>query len=431
MSDTTNPTEPGDAKRWRGHTHRELYQMLHDGPGATASAEPARRWQEISTNLSEIGQDLQKALEQTGSGWTGRAAGRAYDRLSVTAAWATEASASAAEMRAAIENQAEHIARARADMPAPEDVPATQPDPTVAPAAQVAQTQTDLEAPEAAASSAEERAFEVMAAYEQNTSTNTSAMADFDPPPELIKREEVRQGGGFNLGQETAPSGVGGGGGRHALRDDHRPRWSHAGGGGNGWTHTSGSSMGWGETSRGPVAQTSAGPAGPGSYYGGMPASQRRDSDQSRSNRLVGGVSGNSPGAGSGSGGVSAGSPSPGSTQPRAGMGMGAAAGLPHDMQAAAASQAAAAAHQAGAPVAPAGGPAGAGQQERMAMRRFGMEAIGSNQWFGDTDEPVVGQSQRRRRDFRETEEVTESVSILDEEHRLPPNVIGDGSTGR
>ncbi|WP_460405834.1 hypothetical protein, partial [Actinophytocola sediminis] len=95
-------------------------------------------------------------------------------------------------------------------------------------------------------------------------------------------------------------------------------------------------------------------------------------------------------------------------------------------------SQAAAAAQHAGAPLAPAAGaPTGVGQQDRMAMRRFGMEAIGSNQWFGDTDEPVVGESPRRRRDFREPVEVTEAVSVLDEEHRLPPNVIGDGPTGR
>jgi hypothetical protein len=95
--------------------------------------------------------------------------------------------------------------------------------------------------------------------------------------------------------------------------------------------------------------------------------------------------------------------------------------------QAAAASQAAAGAHPgAGAPMAPTAGPAGGGQ-EKMAMRRFGMEAIGSSQWFGDNEEPVVGQSPRRRFDLRESADVTESVSILDEEHKLPPNVIGDG----
>jgi PPE family len=405
--------------RWRGLTHKQLYQLLHDGPGAAASAEPARRWQEIATSLSEIGQDLRKSLEQSGARWSGKAAGSAYDRLSITAAWATDTSASAVEMRAAVENQAEHLARARADMPAPEDVPTAQPDPTATAAVQVAQAQTDLETAEAAASSAEERAFEVMAAYEQSTSTNTSAMATFSPPEQLLLQSDVRRGGGLNV-QETGTAGYEGyDGPRH---DNHRPRHH----GNPHWSQNSTNPAAhWGEQNqRGflttqPTAGTGGGGGGP-SYFAGAATPRRRETDQERfTNRPTSGAApGNSFGA----------SPS-NTTQPRASMSN---VALPPDMQAAAASQAAAAAQHAGAPMAPAAGTGAAGlQQDRMAMRRFGMEAIGSNQWFGEVEEPVVGQSPRRRRDFRENEEVTESVSILDEEHQLPPNVIGDGSSTR
>jgi hypothetical protein len=66
-----------------------------------------------------------------------------------------------------------------------------------------------------------------------------------------------------------------------------------------------------------------------------------------------------------------------------------------------------------------------------MGLRRFGMDAIGSNQWFGEADEAVVGEAPRRRRDFRETEQVIESVDILGDEHKLPPTVIGDGPNER
>ncbi len=31
---------PGDV-RWRGYTHQELYDAIHSGPGAAASAAPA------------------------------------------------------------------------------------------------------------------------------------------------------------------------------------------------------------------------------------------------------------------------------------------------------------------------------------------------------------------------------------------------------
>ncbi|MDQ3402083.1 MAG: hypothetical protein M3548_01635, partial [Actinomycetota bacterium] len=62
-------TEQTDMKRWRGFTHKELYQMLHAGLGAQASATPARRWAAVASTLDEVGQDLGAALETTGAGW--------------------------------------------------------------------------------------------------------------------------------------------------------------------------------------------------------------------------------------------------------------------------------------------------------------------------------------------------------------------------
>ncbi|HEV2783095.1 MAG TPA: hypothetical protein VGX25_27250, partial [Actinophytocola sp.] len=67
---------------------------------------------------------------------------------------------------------------------------------------------------------------------------------------------------------------------------------------------------------------------------------------------------------------------------------------------------------------------------DRAGLRRFGVETIGSGQWFGDGPEPEVrgGTSPNRGRwSSREDERVTEQVSIDGEEHNLPPNVIGEG----
>ena len=102
-----------------------------------------------------------------------------------------------------------------------------------------------------------------------------------------------------------------------------------------------------------------------------------------------------------------------------------------HELQQAAAASQAAAVNPAttGGPMAPGAGAAMGGTQDKLGLRRFGMEAIGSSQWFDDGDQPVVGQSPKRRFDLRDTSDVTESVSILDEEHKLPPTVIGDGPT--
>jgi hypothetical protein len=424
----TNPA-PADGTRWRGYSHKDLYTMLHDGPGAAASAEPSRRWAEISATLTEIGQDLQKALTLTGTAWQGRAAGAAYDRLSTSVAWATASGTSAAALRTAVEDQAEHIARARADMPAPADVPAQQPDPTVPPAVQVVQTQTDAEPAEAAASSAEERAVEVMTAYETATNGTTTALAKFDVPPEVVPNTRIHQGIGTGLAGigATVVAGLTGGGSRdkdNDRRNDGRGGGSRGGDGYPGQTNRSSSPY----DGPGRRPQMPYSPPGPGRMTGvssdpffAMPNSNNSGNDRSneRSPGRTAGVG--NPGGGSGGGGV------PGAG-PKTGLGGMPTPELQQAQQAAAASQAATGAHPAaGTPIAPATGAAGGGA-EKMAMRRFGMEAIGSSQWFGDVEEPVPGQSPKRRFDLRESAESSnESVSILDEENQLPPGVIGEG----
>ncbi len=419
----TTTDQPAAGTRWRGYSHKDLYLMLHDGPGAAASAEPSRRWAELATTLTEIGQDLGKALNQTGENWSGRAAGAAYDRLSGTATWAADAGESAAAMRTSVEDQGDHIAKARADMPKPEDVPAVAPDPAAAPAAQVIQAQTDAEPAEATAASAEERAAEVMAAYEENTNITTAAMATFDAPRELLGRHDIHhnRGGGLLGIIPTVASGLLGIGRHHddrhrdRHRGDHRPWHSPS---------TSESSARW-ESAGG--RQSAPAPA-PGRMTGIstdplLAPGLNSGRGQERSTR---GGGGSSAGGGSGNGGGGAGG---GGNNPAAGPRSG--VGLPpaelQQAQAAAASQAAASAHPgAGAPIAPAGAPMG-GTQDKMAMRRFGMDAIGSSQWFGDTDEPVVGQSPKRRFDLRSAAESDEQQSILDAEHHVPPTVIGEG----
>jgi hypothetical protein len=427
--------DPGEDARWRGYTHKELYQMLHDGPGAAASASPSRRWAEISSTLTEIGQDLKKALEQTNVAWQGRAAGAAYDRLSTTVTWAEDAGAGAGVMRTAVEDQGDHIAKARADMPVPEGVTPVAPDPAVAPAVQVLQTQVDAEPAETAASSAEERAVEVMAAYETNTKATTAALATFDTPQKVLPSTGMHHGnGGGLLGLlPTAAAGLLGGGG---PRHDDRPRndWRNHN---NNWHSTGGSSSHW-EESRRPAA-----PPAPGKTMGvstdpllgaSRSTGGSRERAAGRGGNAAGGGNNSGNGGGNSSGNSSGNAPAAGSSSgnsavPPKGGAPNVVGGLPPSelQHAAAASQAAAnAAQHPGAPIAPTTG-AVSGGQEKMALRRFGMEAIGSSQWFGDANEPAVGESQKRRFDLRESAEVTESVSILDEEHKLPPTVIGEG----
>lgn len=408
----TNPT-PTDGTRWAGFSHEDLYKMLHDGPGASASAEPSRRWAEVAATLTEISQDLKKAIDLTGAGWTGRAAGAAYERLATTVDWASVTGTSAAGMRVSVEDQAGHIARARAEMPAPEGVPPAAPDPTIAPAVTVLQTQTDAEPVEEAAASAQEKAVAVMVAYEKDTNATTAALATFTSPEPLLPDTKIHHGKGgglLGLGQ-TIVAGVFGGGHKDDRHDDNRGG-KGGGRGDNHGTHGSSSTL----LEDGPKRRVPT----PGRMTaltneplvlgpGGAGAGKPQESTPKRGN-----VVGSNPGSNN----------APGPQKPTGNL-------PPHELQqaqqAAAAGQAAAGTHPgAGAPIAPSAG-APLAPQEKLVMRRFGMDAIGSSQWFGDAEDPVPGEAPKRRFDLRETVEVTESVSILDEEHKLPPNVIGEG----
>ncbi|GLZ38562.1 PPE domain-containing protein [Actinokineospora sp. NBRC 105648] len=426
-----------DAKRWRGFTHKELYLMLHDGPGAQASADPSRRWAQLTAALADISHDLGNTLDSSSAVWAGRAAGAAQERLTPLATWAQAASDNAAEMRAAVENQGDYIAKARADMPRPEDVPAPQPDPAVPPAAQVVAVQVDAEPLESAQSAGEQKAFEVMAAYELSTTTNLSVLTGFTAPAELlgVRDQHRNRGDGIESTHSSfAPGHVNVPAPGHDQR--HRPPGYHGvgvGGGGSDGGHfggVGGRGQGVGlsgaafteqaEVVRRPVVQpgmlSGATPMNEVPYTGPGARNGVGSSDEERARRGSGAGGSRGVGGGQYTGGADALSAnSSGAAAP--GMSTAANTG-------------------AGAPMAPgAGAGAGMGGNDKMAMRRFGVDALGSSQWFGDAPDQAgtsggsgssgTRQVGGRRRDLSETEQVTESVDVLGEDVQLPPGVIG------
>ncbi len=423
--------QAADVKRWRGFTHKELYRMLHEGPGAQASADPSRRWAELAATLSEVGQDLRSTLDGSGAVWAGRAAGAAYDRLAPLSVWAQSTSEQAAGMRAAVENQGDFIARARADMPAPEDVPSQRPDSAVPAPVLVAGVQDDAEPVEAAQSAGAQKAFEVMAAYELNTTTNLAALTGFGKPAELLGSQGLHRNRGQGVDSSTHASFAGNHNIPHGAGHEHPRPPAHHGSGGFGHggqgvgLASAAPSFANAEVGRRPIIQpgaySGAGPVGPAPVVApGMRSGADSESDRNGGNRGRRGpaspaLGGLTSGADDFSGGSSSGTANAAN-----------AAGMASTANAAS-----------GAPMAPgmgAGGAGGAGSHDKMAMRRFGTEALGSSQWFGDAAESTgqggssAGGSRSlsgRRRDLSETEQVTESVSVYGEDHKLPPGVIG------
>jgi hypothetical protein len=413
--------------RWQGFTHQQLYKLLHEGAGPKASAEPSRRWAELESTLNDIGQDLRQAIDRTGSGWSGRAAGAAYDRLAPLVYWAETAASNAGEMRVSVENQAEHLARARADMPAPDGADPATAAPPPDPAAAVVAAGQDKEPVEAAASTGAQRAFEVMAAYQRSTDTNTGAMASFAAPGELNGTFEIYRGSNAGVAITTPVASVNVAVGPPPGRKDDGDDDDHPGRGNHRGDLTEGAFAEAVEVRRPPMQA-------PSSFTVAAPLNEPLFGLGTIGGPVPGGGSGSSRGGGRtsslpvGSGGAPV-------HHHSSGLGLGSpsagAAGIHSaDFQSAAAGQAAAAA---GSPAAAApgaaAGPGYGNSQDAKTMRRLGAEVIGSGQWF-DANEPdsesVRGASpNRRRREFRD-DHVTESVSIDGQEHRLPPNVIGD-----
>ncbi|MGZ3142368.1 PPE domain-containing protein [Lentzea chajnantorensis] len=171
--------------RWQGYSHEELYARIHAGPGAAASHTSVERWAGVSSALSEINDDLHRGIAKSGARWQGRAAEQAAAGMNPLAAWADGARGGADVMRYSAELQADHIAKARADMPAPVKVTAEQPNALVSGIVHLFGGQTDHEQQEAAADSAERRAREVMATYASSTTANTSTLGQFTQPPQL------------------------------------------------------------------------------------------------------------------------------------------------------------------------------------------------------------------------------------------------------
>lgn len=187
--------------RWQGYSHKELYDRIHAGPGASASFASMERWAGVSAALTEINDDLHQGISLSGAKWSGQAADMAQAGLNPIAAWADSARTGSDVMRYSAELQANHISKARADMPAPVVVSAEQPGALVTGITHLFGGQTDHEKQEAAQDAAERRAREVMSTYASSTTANTSTLGQFSQPPQLqISGTGVAHGGGANIG---------------------------------------------------------------------------------------------------------------------------------------------------------------------------------------------------------------------------------------
>jgi hypothetical protein len=191
--------------RWQGYSHHELFQQIHQGPGADASTDSIRRWTELARALGEIDTGMAAALTSAMADWQGEAAENAREGLRPLHEWAQQAQQAAEVMRQCAEHQADFVSRARADMPPPVTVTAEDPGEAVSLLTHLFGGQTDYETEEARHHAAEQRAFDVMRSYESSTTANTTSLASFNSPPRVV------------VDAPTAASGSGGTVGKQAV----------------------------------------------------------------------------------------------------------------------------------------------------------------------------------------------------------------------
>ncbi|MFR9731077.1 PPE domain-containing protein [Saccharopolyspora sp. MS10] len=190
--------------RWQGYRHEELYEQIHQGPGADASTDSVRRWSELTRTLGEIDGDLAAALNSAMSGWQGAAADNARGGLRPLGDWAQQAQQAAELMRDRTEQQAAFIGKARADMPRPQPVTTEDPGSAITGLVHLFGGQTDYEVQESRQNAAEQRAFEVMRTYEQSTRANTTSLASFAPPPQVVVDATAGAPGGARSWQQPS-----------------------------------------------------------------------------------------------------------------------------------------------------------------------------------------------------------------------------------
>ncbi|WP_263249439.1 PPE domain-containing protein [Saccharopolyspora rosea] len=182
--------------RWQGYSHHELFAQIHEGPGPDGSTESVRRWSELTRALGEIDNGLAAAVRSAMAAWQGDAADSARDGLRPLGDWATQAQEAAAVMRERAEQQAQFIAKARSDMPPPVRVTTEDPGTAATLLTHLFGGQTDYELQEAEQNAAEQRAFDVMRTYEASTRSNTTSLASFSPPPQVVVDAPVTGHGG-------------------------------------------------------------------------------------------------------------------------------------------------------------------------------------------------------------------------------------------
>jgi hypothetical protein len=168
---------------WDGYSHREIVEMVKDGPGAALTAEMERHLKRVAGLLNELAEDVNRVMQRTGEYWQGGAADAA-----TSAMWVLRGiddgmhfTSNLAGVRAF--GQSDGAGWVRANMPPVVEVRPPMPTGGLI---DILNASVDFQKQQAAAKEAEQRAREIMKRYTEVTRERAAAMTPLAPVPQVV-----------------------------------------------------------------------------------------------------------------------------------------------------------------------------------------------------------------------------------------------------
>ena len=113
---------PGDLGAdidWMTYSHRELYDMVHDGLDLAGATAVAAQWAKIGQALDEIGDGLRQAVQNSIEDWQGAAADKARGTVGRLVDWTADTADRGRKVAGCVSLQADNAETARRTMPEP------------------------------------------------------------------------------------------------------------------------------------------------------------------------------------------------------------------------------------------------------------------------------------------------------------------------
>jgi uncharacterized protein YukE len=109
--------------RFAGWSHKQIYDAVQKGPGASGSHEAQDAVKLLNNTLDNVEQEITTAMNRLGAAWEGAAADAHQSAMTPLKQWTAEARAATGDMQKIVTQQADTATNFRSKIPPPKAVP--------------------------------------------------------------------------------------------------------------------------------------------------------------------------------------------------------------------------------------------------------------------------------------------------------------------